>query len=287
LLEPDARKRARPVLRGAGRSNAPGLPGHARAADQDHAASTPGTAWPGTRDPARLVSEDEAGPPILMPSKPFRRLNNARPTQNKGRTLLERLPDPHLTGSSPAFSPNAHHDGLQPTQHRGGLTPTPAGPTPEGQQASISRTAPLYGVLPTSTSSNVRDTRFPATTRRSAPAPRIATLPLAVSAARSSRSRQPAAGHHRSTGRPPHRGAGSHVPHKSPSQARAASMPDAVWPVGRHPPDSSRDRKEPPVSTSSISFRHFISGLLSFAFLARTWRTHGTPFPTTLTTTVS
>jgi len=27
LLEPDARKRARPVLRGAGRSNAPGLPG--------------------------------------------------------------------------------------------------------------------------------------------------------------------------------------------------------------------------------------------------------------------
>ena len=27
LLEPDARKRASPVLRGAGRSNAPGLPG--------------------------------------------------------------------------------------------------------------------------------------------------------------------------------------------------------------------------------------------------------------------
>jgi hypothetical protein len=31
LLEPDARKRARPVLRGAGRSNAPGLPGEGRA----------------------------------------------------------------------------------------------------------------------------------------------------------------------------------------------------------------------------------------------------------------
>jgi hypothetical protein len=65
-----------------------------------------------------------------------------------GRALLERLPGPHLTGSSPAFSPNARHDGLQPTQHRGGLTPTPAGPTPEGHKASISRTAPLYGVLP-------------------------------------------------------------------------------------------------------------------------------------------
>ena len=62
-------------------------------------------------------------------------------------------------------------------------------------------------------------------------------------------------------------------------------MPDAVWPIGRHPPDSSRDRKEPPVSTSTVSFRHFISGLLSFAFLTRTWRAHGTPFPTTLTTT--
>lgn len=31
LLEPDARKRARPVLRGAGRRNAPGLPGEGRA----------------------------------------------------------------------------------------------------------------------------------------------------------------------------------------------------------------------------------------------------------------
>ena len=110
----------------------------ARAADQAHAASTPGTTWPGTRDPARLVSEDEAGPPILMPSKPFRRLNNARPNPqtNPGfERILERLPGPHLTGSSPAFSPNARHDGLQPTQHRGGLTPTPAGPTPEGQQS--------------------------------------------------------------------------------------------------------------------------------------------------------
>jgi hypothetical protein len=58
----------------------------ARAADQDHAVFTPGTTWPGTRAPARLVSEDEAGPPILMPSKPFRRLNNARPTQPPGRT---------------------------------------------------------------------------------------------------------------------------------------------------------------------------------------------------------
>jgi hypothetical protein len=59
-----------------------------------------------------------------------------------GRALLERLPGPHLTRSRRAFSLNAHHDSLQLTQLQGGLTPTPAGPTPEGQRSSISRTAP-------------------------------------------------------------------------------------------------------------------------------------------------
>ena len=33
---------------------------------------------------------------------------------------------------------------------------------------------------------------------------------------------------------------GSHVPHQSPDQARATSMPDTAWPVSRHPPGSSR-----------------------------------------------
>jgi hypothetical protein len=42
---------------------------------------------------------------------------------------------------------------------------------------------------------------------------------------------------------------GSHVPCKSPGQARAAFMPDAVWAVNRHPPDSSRDLTAAPVST--------------------------------------
>ena len=62
-------------------------------------------------------------------------------------------------------------------------------------------------------------------------------------------------------------------------------MPDAAWPIGRHPPDSSRGRKESLVSTSPISFRHFISGSLSLAFLTHTCRAHGATFPTTLTTT--
>jgi hypothetical protein len=42
---------------------------------------------------------------------------------------------------------------------------------------------------------------------------------------------------------------GSHVPCKSPGQARAAYMPDAVWAVGRLPPDLSRSPGHAPVST--------------------------------------
>jgi hypothetical protein len=119
----------------------------ARAADQAHAASTPDTTWPATRAPARLIPRGYQGPPVSMPSHAFRRLNSARPPRiSPDRALLERLPGPHLTRSRRAFSLDAHHDSLQLTQLQGGLTPTPAGPTPEGQQASISRTAsPMSG----------------------------------------------------------------------------------------------------------------------------------------------
>ena len=76
----------------------------------------------------------------------FRRLNDDAPPGLPSRALLERLPGPHLTGSSPAFSLYAHHDSRQLTQLQGGLTPSPAGPTPEGRRSSISRTAPLSRV---------------------------------------------------------------------------------------------------------------------------------------------
>ena len=72
----------------------------------------------------------------------FRRLNDDARSGRPGRALLERLPGPHLTRSSRAFSLDARHDSLQLTHHQGGLTPTPAGPTPEGRRSSISRTAP-------------------------------------------------------------------------------------------------------------------------------------------------
>jgi hypothetical protein len=78
---------------------------------------------------------------------------------------------------------------------------------------------------------------------------------------------------------------GSHVPHRSPDQARATSMPETTWAVDGYPPGSSRAIHADPVSISSRTFRHVISGSLALAFLAHTCRAHGATFPHTLTTT--
>src|SRR5450755_2540686 len=87
-----------------------------------------------------------AGPPISMPSLTFDASTTTPHRVSPAERFWKRLPGPHLTGSSPAFSLDAHHDSRQLTQLQGGLTPTPAGPTPEGQRSSISRTAPLSRV---------------------------------------------------------------------------------------------------------------------------------------------
>ena len=50
---------------------------------------------------------------------------HAPPGLLPGRALLERLPGPHLTRSSHAFSLTANHDGLQPTQRQGGFSACP------------------------------------------------------------------------------------------------------------------------------------------------------------------
>jgi hypothetical protein len=60
---------------------------------------------------------------------------------------------------------------------------------------------------------------------------------------------------------------GSRVPHQSLCQARAASVPDAIWTVNRFPPDLSRANDTLPVLTSLIRFRHFFDGSLAFTFL--------------------
>jgi hypothetical protein len=63
------------------------------------------TTWPGTRAPARLIPGMSRDPGFDAIYMGFRRLNSARPAGPSGRTLLERLPGPHLTRSTPRLFP--------------------------------------------------------------------------------------------------------------------------------------------------------------------------------------
>jgi hypothetical protein len=88
----------------------------ARAADQAHAASTPGTTWPIHGHPpgsSRGARKD----PRFRYRPNFSTLQQRRPAGSPSRTLLVRLPGPHLTHLVRLF-PDAHHDGLRPTQLR-------------------------------------------------------------------------------------------------------------------------------------------------------------------------
>ena len=90
---------------------------------------------------------------------------------------------------------------------------------------------------------------FTPTTGCSAPVPRLGTLVL-TGASRLDFSLRIGA-------------TGSHVPRKSLVHSHAASMPDAVWAEIRTPPRLVPGNDIPPVSTSSIRFRHVISGSLA------------------------
>jgi hypothetical protein len=63
---------------------------------------------------------------------------------------------------------------------------------------------------------------------------------------------------------------GSHVPHESLDHAHATFMPDATQPVDRFPLGLSRANDFLPVSTSSLRFRHVISGSIAFVFMILT-----------------
>ena len=77
----------------------------------------------------------------------------------------------------------------------------------------------------------------------------------------------------------------SHVSHKSLIHVHATLMPDATWTVNRFPPDSSRINDYPPVLTSSLRFRHFISGSLTFVSIESHLIPSSGTFSLTLTTT--
>jgi hypothetical protein len=124
----------------------------ARAADQAHAAFTPGTAWPVIGSPARLVTREQPDPSLSMPPRfvlttpqqgtPTRRLQAGR--------FLERLPGPHPTRSS-APSPCCSPRRSSTNAAQGGLAPSPEGRRPEGQLASIPSTAPPMNDVPYTT----------------------------------------------------------------------------------------------------------------------------------------
>jgi hypothetical protein len=79
---------------------------------------------------------------------------------------------------------------------------------------------------------------------------------------------------------------GSPVPHRSPGQARATSMPDTAWPVGRLPPGSSQAVRSSLVSMSSVDLFDTSSVV---CLRSPSWPTpaalFGATFPATLTTT--
>jgi len=67
-----------------------------------------------------------------------------------------------------------------------------------------------------------------------------------------------------------HHRKGSHVPRKGLNQGHATFMPDAARPVSRLLPCLSRDQHRTPVLTSTLLFRHLISGLLALISLIHT-----------------
>jgi hypothetical protein len=115
---------------------------HARAADQAHAAFTPGTTWPVIGTPARLIAGEQPDPPLSMPTTfMLTTPQQHTPTRTPRRTPLERLPGPHLTGSSPAFSGSLTTTVFSQRSIRW-FDASPRRATPEGHKASISSTAP-------------------------------------------------------------------------------------------------------------------------------------------------
>src|SRR5580704_6210151 len=85
----------------------------ARAADRDHAASTPDTTWASKpRAPAGSSRDHQKGPRFRCHLTVFRRLNSARPpvTQRNASGTSSRSPPDAI--KSHAVSLDAHHDGL-------------------------------------------------------------------------------------------------------------------------------------------------------------------------------
>ena len=117
----------------------------ARAADQAHAASAPGTTWPTVGQPPSSSRERDKDPRFRC-HRSFHSASTATPRPDPD--ALERLLDPHLTRSSHAFSLTLTTTVFS-QRSTGWFDARPRRPTPEGQQSSISCTAPLLKLSPT------------------------------------------------------------------------------------------------------------------------------------------
>ena len=120
------------------------LPFRARAADQAHAAFTPGTTWPVIGTPARLHHQRTTRPlafdaTSILLTTPQQHTPSQGPAP--GRRLLERLPGPHLTRQARLF-PRSLTTTVFSQRSIRWFGARPRRPTLEGQQASISSTAP-------------------------------------------------------------------------------------------------------------------------------------------------
>jgi hypothetical protein len=115
----------------------------ARAADQAHAAFTPGTTWPVIGTPARPITGEQPDLPLSMPPRfvlttPQQRTPTPR---TSGRTLSGTSSwSPPDASSAP--SPRSLTTTVFSQRSTGWFGALPRRTTPEGQQASISSTAP-------------------------------------------------------------------------------------------------------------------------------------------------
>jgi hypothetical protein len=228
-----------------------------------------GSVSPGSGRPVRLHRLRPGGSPQTLQTPPrggrpvlrnpiegnTARTNSSHSTGSgrSSRRFPSPAPIPRSPGASLASRPRSPIF-LRPARHYPRLwlrTPLGAGPT---------------GLPPAS------NTASPArTTRRSAPVPRIATLPLAdlllgVLAPDDRPQARTAPLADRPIG-----ATGSRVPHQSPDHARATIH------AGHPPGQSAGSRQTPPGATtrprfrmSPIRFRHFIGGSLSLAFVTHT-----------------
>jgi hypothetical protein len=129
-----------------------------RAADQDHAASTPGTAWPVCGHPPSSILKGRTRTSISMPPKVFDASTATLVPDFPGRALLGRLPGPLLARSSRAFSLSLTTTVFS-QRSTGRFGACPRRPAPEANRPPSLAQHRLRKGSPTHSSFRVRDAR--------------------------------------------------------------------------------------------------------------------------------